>query len=195
MINNTDLEKLYNRIDPHIKVISAFYEYDNLYKIIKTCRLKPYCIFTDNFTDRTKYEKHWVDEFGNSILFEKTGIEIIYNDLNLVENTKINTDLFSKRYIKYFIENGKILILINNVVCIYGIDEYIRTFYFENGEIERIPPLMLGIDCLKNIFENINVFGKKSINFDGSDFFGKIDRFDIYNLPLKEKVEMFEGVI
>lgn len=155
MIRNKDLENFYTKIDSFIKLAAIFSEYKELYKIIKMCRLKPYFIFNSEYQRKTKYENHWVDEFGNSLKIEKNKLEIIFDD-NVLENTKTITDLFYGRSIKFILKESNYYFSYNNIISFIGKDDYIRCFIAEDYW-KRITPLKLGIDNLILIARDKNI--------------------------------------
>lgn len=158
------MEYFYKRIDKQIKLIAAYIESPSLIKIIKSCRLKPYTIFSDNFqSSNTKLERHWVDEFGNSLIFEEKISRIIVNDTSTIEYTKTSTDLFFANPIQTTIKNSSFAFVADGnhldkpfyIIALYGNDEYLRAYIYTT-EWNRISPLLLGIKTLNSIFENMN---------------------------------------
>jgi hypothetical protein len=152
-MHNCDLEKFYRNIDGSIKLIAAWIENNTLEKIIKSCRLKPYSVFTKKIKTETRLEKYWVDEYGNSLVISNENINVILNDLAIEKDIKISTDLFYGCSIEYFIDNGKIFLIIDNIISILGEDQYLRSFIFDERWIS-VSPLILGIDILHNLFDH-----------------------------------------
>lgn len=160
-MNSTDLENLYTKIDGHISLVGSYTKNPTYLKIIKSCRLKPYSIFTGDFKAGTRFEKHWVDEFGNSLKFDNNP-KILSNDTQLIDNTKISTDLFfgaspnatAKNSKAVFIAGGLFFGKDFHIVAFYGQDEYLRAFTF-NDRWSRISPLMLGVNTLQELFKYV----------------------------------------
>lgn len=161
-MNSTDLENLYTKIDGHILLVAAYHQDQNLIKLIRSSRLKPYTIFTGDFQPGTRFEKHWVDEFGNSLKFEDKTTRIVLNNTQISENTKVSTDLFFGASIKETAKNSKFALIANgrhfeqdvHLVALYGKDEYLRIF-FHKTRWDRISPLMLGLNTLNEMFKNL----------------------------------------
>jgi len=161
-MNSTDLENLYIKIDGRISLVAGFTEDLDLIKIIKGCRLKPYSIFTETFTPGTKFEPHWVDEFGNSLKFDGKIPRIQLNSI-ISENTKISTDLFFGNSIRTTAKNSKLAFIASGVhfdkdihiVALYGQDEYLRVF-IHNKKWSRISPLLLGMNTLHMLYNSMN---------------------------------------
>ena len=197
-MNNTDLEKLYNKIRNHIQLVEAYTENDGIAKVIKICRLKPYSIFTKNFQPETKFEDHWVDEFGNSLRFENKIPRVELGSTNLLENTKISTDLFFGNFIRKTAENSKSIFIAKgkffekdfNVVALYGQDEYLRAFIFYD-EWVKVSPLLLGINTLHELSNHIdNIWfeiDKKDLDFV---VHFDIEKCAIISLPVKRRMSL-----
>lgn len=155
-MKNIDLEKFYQKIDKSILLVSAFIGNKILENIIRSCRLKPYSLFSETMGQRTNLERHWVDEYGNSLTIDDTKIKIVLNDLTIEKNTEISTDLFWGRNITYFVDTGKKVYICDDIISMYGEDEYLRSFVFEERWVS-ISPLILGMNNLENIFSDKNV--------------------------------------
>lgn len=199
MLNSTDLENLYTKIDGHILLVAAYTQDDSFIRIIRSCRLKPYSIFTNNFQYRTKLESHWVDEFGNSLQFKGITPRILMNDTQVSDNTKISTDLFFGRSIDTtadsssdaFIVSGKFLDRDFYIVAFYGQDEYIRAFAY-NKKWTRISPLLLGLNTLRELFRHA---GKRMTEIDKKRLdialHFNVERCVLASLPMKESMPLF----
>jgi hypothetical protein len=185
MIKNTDLETFYNRIDGRIQLIGSYLNNsDKLPKIIKSCRLKPYSIFSDHFQNKVVFEPHWVDEFGNSLKIKNKSFNIILNDTEINKNTKISSDLFFGNSIEVIAKNSKCVLVINfecnqrcYLVSFYGNDGYLRCFFYYKV-IAQISPVLLGINTLVDFFENIHNIIKENINKNKMDLLIKLDVLD-----------------
>lgn len=199
-MHSTDLENLYNKIEGHILLIGAYTNDASLIKIIKSCRLKPYSIFTNGFIPGTRFEKHWVDEFGNSLLFDNKTSRIIMNDTHIIDHTKISTDLFFGNSINATAKNSKFALVARGkhfekdiyVVALYGQDEYLRAFIY-NGKWSRISPLLLGLDALRELFKNIDSPWITEIDKRRLDFslHFDVDKCITTSLPPKQSMVLY----
>lgn len=174
---NLDLENLYSRINGHILLIGSYIQNPTITSIIRSCRLKPYSIFKGEFKAGTRFENHWVDEFGNSLKFNGTNPHILVGDTEIVSSTKISTDLFFGNSINKTIENSKFIFIANGkyisediyILALYGQDEYFRTFIY-NREWFRISPLLLGINTLLELYKHIDILRLTEIDKKRLDF-------------------------
>lgn len=181
-IKNTDLETLYSKIEKRMDLIGAHLsDVEILPMIMKSCRLKPYSIFSNDYQSRTVYEPHWVDEFGNSLKIMNKSCKIILNDVQINKNAKISTDLFFGNSIDSIAKNSECVLLITgkiNAPCylaaFYGKDKFLRCFFYNKKTI-RISPLILGMNTLHGFFINIRSVLKKDINKDQMDLLIKLD--------------------
>lgn len=189
-MKNTDIESFYKRIDKDILLITAITKIQNLSKIIKACRLKPYSIFDKNIEVKYGRENHWVDEFGNSLKFYNIEPQIVIDDTNIKDCTKISTDLFYGNSIHNIVKNTKYMLLAignrNSVAALYCNDEYIRCFLISNTMCSRISPLLLGIKTL-NIFIK-NIMGEINVKELDCLIPFKVERCVITSLPIKQGI-------
>ena len=172
-IKNSDIETIYNRIRSRIDLIGSYMDDTHfLPKIIKSCRLKPYTLFTNDFNSKFVFEPHWVDEFGNSLWIKNKTIKIIINDTQINPNTKISSDLFFANSVDTIARNSKCVMIVNvehcNLITFYGKDEYLRTFIL-NGEIARVSPILLGINSLREYFKSMDSIPPSHINHNNLD--------------------------
>jgi hypothetical protein len=185
MIKNTDLETLYNKIGGRIDLIGSHVgDPEILPKIMRSCRLKPYSIFSGNLQSKAIYEPLWVDEFGNSIRLDDKKLKIIMNDTQISKYTKISTDLFLGNSIDIIAKNSKCMLIINGenngscyFVSFYGKDDYLRCFFFYK-ELARVSPLLLGINTLQAYFRNIHSVLKTNIDKNKLDLLVKFNVVD-----------------
>ena len=196
---STDLESLYTKIDGHILLIAAYTQDQSLIKIIRSCRLKPYSVFTKDFQPGTRFERHWVDEFGNSLQFEGATPRILLNNTQISENTKISTDLFYGASINTTAENSKFAFIVGGkhfekdfyIVAFYGQDEYLRAFVY-NKKWTRISPLLLGLNTLRELFRNV---GKRMTEIDKKRLdialHFNVEKCIAASLPLKESIPLY----
>lgn len=194
MLKNSDIEKLYNRIGGHIDLVGSHTGIENICSIIKTCRLKPYSIFTGQFRNSTTYENHWVDEFGNSLLIENKIPRIIIGDTGISKNTQIGSDLFFGHGIQTTMENGKAAFISTGnyngsdfiMSAIYGDDEYLRAF-IRYGKWYRVSPLYLGLNTIRTILKATNNKHPIEIDKKALDAVLKFDMKRCVLIPLKTK--------
>lgn len=196
-MHNIDLENLYNRIEGHILLAGAYIQNPILVKIIKSCRLKPYSIFTGDFKPGTRFEKHWVDEFGNSLKFVGTETHIVLSDTEIMDKTKVSTDLFFGNSIKTTAENSKFALIASGkyfdeklyLVALYGQDEYFRAFV-HNKKWSRISPLLLGMNTLHELHKYIGSQRITEIDKRRLDFVLHFDVDKCIAAPLSAKKNM-----
>lgn len=195
-MRNTDLENFYIKIDGRIRLVSAFTGDDIYTKIIRSCRLKPYSIFNGDFEPGTKFENHWVDEFGNSLRFNGKRHCVILCDTNIC-NTRISTDLFFGNSIDTVAKNSKTAIIIDckyfdknfHLVALYGQDEYLRAFVF-NGKWNKTSPLLFGINTIRELFNNINILRTKEIDKEKLDIALCFNVIKCLIVPLQTKLDI-----
>lgn len=161
-MHSSDLEKFYTKINGHINLVGAYMEDESLVRIIKTCRLKPYSVFTNDLNPKTSLETYWVDEFGNSLRFKDKLPYILHHDTQLTLDTKTSTDLFFANSIETTIGNSKLAFIMHGkyfeqvvmLIALYCQDEYIRAFMYD-GRWNRISPLLLGLNTIREIFKRV----------------------------------------
>jgi hypothetical protein len=202
---NNDIEKFYTKISDCLVNVGAHTKIDNITNIIKTCRLKPYTVFTNKSLKlAATFEKHWVDEFGNSLMLDNKTSTIIINDAQLINNTKISSDLFFGSSIKYTMSNSKMLFIATgnyfandfSIFSFYGQDEYLRTFV-NYKLLYRVSPLLLGLNTIREILKSTK--NKQPIEID-KKYLDLVIPFEIKrcvltNLPTKDIPAHFSTVI
>jgi hypothetical protein len=180
---NIDFETLFNKISGKIKTTASHIKDNGLFPlIVRGCRLRPYSIFQPTVNNsKTKFEYHWVDEFGNSLKVEKAGTNIIMNDVTLDDRVKISSDLFFGTSIDDTAQNSKAVFIVNgkydNNCCFltfYGNDEYLRSFFFFK-KMSRVSSLLLGMNTMRELFRNFNSVSHKEINMNKIDLLIKFD--------------------
>lgn len=198
-MHSTDLEKFHKKIEKHIRWISAFTQDNILYNIIKSCRLKPYSIFTHSFQSDMNFSKYWVDEFGNSLKFDGRHPYIVVNDVDICDKTQVSTDLFACNSINMVAKKSKSVMLIHckfldrdcKIASFYGEDEYIRAFIFNNQWI-KISPLIIGINTLHEFLKNIDNMRMTEINIKMLDCAYRFDIVKCTVMPIKEIGTLFD---
>lgn len=160
------LNTIYHKIHKHILLAQAFTEVKELSFIIKSCRLKPndYIFNKKEYSPVKLYDK-WFDEFGNTLNIKSKNIFITYNDLSLNRDKIICTDLYYGLSIDKVIKISKFAYLVTDrdedqeyyILTFLGIDNYLRSYLYFDGELSCVSPLILGLDDLKIIYSKIDV--------------------------------------
>jgi|ERR1019366_538991 hypothetical protein len=202
-----DLETFYSkRINGHIKVVGDYLEKKCISDIIKLCRMKPYSLWTKELKTKTAVEKHWVDEFGNSLVIDKDTkiISILINDTTLEFDTTVSTDLFYNNW-PWIVENCKSICLVAGnyfdkrieIITFYGEDEYLRSFLIYDGERSRVSSLMLGIKSLEELIKYFGKFALTEIDSGCLDcVIGmKVERCVIGSIEMMKRNEVLKGII
>jgi hypothetical protein len=157
-MKSIDLETLYSKIKKSIQITSTYLNEPLFPQLVKSCRLKPYSIFT-GFSSKiqvNKLEYHWVDEFGGSLFVEKNNISHIkLDDQSLKTATQISTDLFYGNSVSQILTKSKAVIFSADHFLFYGQDEYFRCFEMGKNNIRR-SPLVSGLKNLLEVSECIN---------------------------------------
>jgi hypothetical protein len=168
-------EEYYQKINSEVNLVSSYLEDKSIKDIFIKCRLKPYQ-YNTQFGRKLTLRRHWVDEFGNSLLIEGKEIKIIENNLSIDEKEVKNTDLYYGLNIEKIFRISKLAHLYYGkdedasqdclAITFLGIDNYLRTFCWYQFEWQRFSPLSLGIKNLKKIIESQDIKIFKEINGD-----------------------------
>lgn len=164
----TGLDKFYLKIKRHILLAAGFTEDKSLAFIIKACRLKPYVLLFEEWNTKLVLHKHWIDEAGNSLKIVKNKrIKIILNHLLIDRKKIVSTDLYEGLSIEKVSSISKLAFILvgkereiykDHYICAFlGIDDYLRTFVFFDGEWKMYPSLYLGMRILRNIASNVDI--------------------------------------
>lgn len=175
MTLSISLDKFYDNIDKHVKLVSSFTDKKGLSKVITMCRLKPYDIIFNEYNEKIILHEHWVDEYRNSLWIRKDKkIDIKLNDLNINKEKISKTDLYEQLSIDKVSMISKFAFFLSGkdedlheehvVLSLLGIDGFLRTFVYIYGEWHRYPSLCLGIKPLLAIAENLDLIFYKKIN-------------------------------
>ena len=156
---------LYTELHRHVLLAQAYIEIKELFFIIRACRLKPYDYMFENKSNKLILYRKWFDEFGNS--FELTNnkrIKITYNDLSLDRQKIVCTDLYYGISLESVVKISKLAFVCLGkeensyqdciVLTFLGIDNYLRSFAFTDGEWQAVSPLILGLKNLRTIGSN-----------------------------------------
>lgn len=189
----SNIENYYSKFNRHIALAKAFTEVPELEFIIKSCRIKPYGL-TNTKDVKIQLFPWWIDEYGNSLKIKKNkSIKIIYNDLNVNRDSVISTDLYYGIGIEKIIKISKLGFYLFGqeegelgLFSFLGIDNYLRTFMYD-GEMVQIPSLYLGLECLKKIYQNLDI--KQFIEIKDRKKIGipcQVDKVWLSCLPMSE---------
>ena len=157
-MKSISIDNLYYQLDKHILLAQAYTEINDLFFIIRACRLKPYIFLQDKNT-KLILHRHWVDEFGNSLhITNNKKLKLRYNDLSIDRDHIISTDLYYGLSLDKITKISKSAYLLVGededlnetcaIVTFLGIDNYFRTYLYLYGEWQPISPLILGIKHL-----------------------------------------------
>ncbi len=166
MLCNYLAEEYYERIKPEVNLIGSFTGDNQIVEILLKCRLKPYN-YNTQFNRKLILRKHWVDEFGNSLLIENGKAKIVENHLNIDHSVVKNSDLYFGLPVSKISKISKLAHLSTGVdedfeeECIVltflGLDDCFRTFCLYNGEWRRFSPLSIGLKNIRKILNNTDV--------------------------------------
>lgn len=167
-MRSPSIERLYAQLNKHILLAQSYTEINELYFIIKACRLKPHSFVFEDRNIKLILHKWWIDEFGNSLRIVKNKkIKITYNDLSLDKNKIVCTDLYYGLSIDKIAKMSKLMFLsvmkeeetqlTEFCVALLGIDNYLRVYSNIDDQWIQMSPLYLGINNLKYITRNIDL--------------------------------------
>lgn len=162
-MKSPSIDKLYTILDKHVRLTESYTEIKGLANIIKLCRLKPYDYLFGNRSPNLILYKLWVDEFGNSIFIDKKNISITYNNLNL--NKTNCTDIYYGLSLEKIVKISKAVIIFFGkeeedefiFLTFLGIDNYFRSYLFEEESFEQVSTLLIGFKNLKIIEHNLDI--------------------------------------
>lgn len=158
-VKNLNIESYYNKIEKLVLLAEAYTEIKGLSFIIKMCRLKPFEKVID-----LSLHRHWIDEFGNSLKIKSKRLFLTYNNLAIKHSDLPCTDLYYGLSIDKIVKISKLAYLCHYkdeedyyVISLLGIDNYLRTYSYYQGEWKQIPSLTLGMKTLKFIANNQDI--------------------------------------
>jgi len=167
-MKSPSLDTLYYQLNKHMLLAQSYTEINELFFIIKSCRLKPYSYVFEDRSPKLILHRWWFDEFGNSFkITTNKRIKIIYNDLALDKDSIICTDLYYGFSIEKVAKISKLGYFCWGkdedfqkdcmMVAFLGIDNYLRTYLYTCGEWQQVSPLLLGLKNLKLIGKNKDI--------------------------------------
>lgn len=167
-MKSPSLDTLYSKLDRHILLAQSYTEIQDLFFIIKACRLKPHDYVFGERRDNLILYKWWFDEFGNSLIISGTKrVKIVQNDLNLPRKNIVSTDLYYGLSLDKVAKISKLCYLSygkdddSQQDCIFitflGIDNYLRSFMYLYGEWQQVSPLLLGLKHLRILSKNRDI--------------------------------------
>lgn len=167
-MKSPSLDVIHNKLNRCILLAQSYTEINELFFIIKTCRLKPYSYIFGDKTNKLILHNWWFDEFGNSLkITDKKKIKITYNDLSLDRDKIICTDLYYGLSLDKIIKMSKLAYICVGkdedlyqdclMVAFLGIDNYFRAYMYLYGEWQQVSPLLLGMKNLQLISKNTDI--------------------------------------
>lgn len=164
--SNFLVEEYYERIKPEVNLVGSFLNDPEIVEIILKCRLKPYG-YNTRFNRKLFLRKHWVDEFGNSLILDGKKIKIVENNLEVDMDEVKQSDLYFGLPLSKICKISKLMHLSIGtdedfledcaVLTLLGIDDCFRTFCLYNGEVRRYSPLSIGLNNLRKLLRNMDV--------------------------------------
>ncbi len=166
-MKSPSIDKLHAQLNKHILLVQSYTEVKDLEFIIKSCRLKPHSYVFEDKNEKIVLHRWWFDEFGNSLKIEGKTVKIIYNDLALEQDKIVCTDLYyglslekiakMSKLAHVFIGKDEDLLQDCFFLTFLGIDNYLRSYMFLQGEWQQVSPLLLGVKNLKRIARDLDI--------------------------------------
>lgn len=167
-MKSPSLDTLHITLYKHMLLAQSYSEVQELFFIIKACRLKPYDYVMGGRSEKLLLYKWWFDEFGNSLhILKSKKLNLVYNDLKLDRNKIVCTDLYyglsldrtAKMSKLVYLCAGKDEDLLKDVffLTFLGLDNYLRSYMFLQGGWRQVSPLLLGLKNLKMLARNSDI--------------------------------------
>jgi hypothetical protein len=167
-MKSPSLDALYLTLHKHMLLAQSYSEVQELFFIIKTCRLKPYDYVMGERSEKLLLYKWWLDEFSNSLhILKSKRLEIVYNDLNIDRDKIVCTDLYYGLSLDRVAKMSKLVYLCAGkdedlledafFLTFLGLDNYLRSYMLLHGEWQQVSPLLLGLKNLKLIAHNADI--------------------------------------
>lgn len=157
------IEYLHTKLDRHIKLVASYLERPEIDWIIRSARLKPYRFVFDNFDKKLILHDWWIDEYGNSLVFnKKKKIQIIEGDIRINHSKLVSSDLYGSLEWHRVSQFSKLTYYLHSsedyeVLGFVGLDGFLRVFSNFEGEWNNYSPLLLGIETLQEIYRNFDL--------------------------------------
>jgi len=168
------LENFYHKINDHIIATQSFLQSKTFAFLVKSCRLRPYPIVFEKY-ENVKIHKQWIDEYHNSLIINKI-VKERYNDLT-IESAISTTDLYYGLSLDKIYKISKLMFLYVGkeedsaddfiVISLLGIDNYWRTYYIYDNELNNCSPLVIGYKNLTNIIEKLDIKAHEELKIIG----------------------------
>lgn len=164
-MKSISLDVLYTQIDKHILLAQSYTEINELFFIMRSCRLKPQPYIFEEKNPKLILYRWWFDEFGNSFkITTNKRIQITYNDLELDRNRIVSTDLYYGLSLDRVAKISKLAHICTGkdedlyqecaIVTFLGIDNYLRSYMYLYDEWQQVSPLLIGMKNLKLLAKN-----------------------------------------
>ena len=166
-MKSPSLDILYVGLDRHIRLVESYVGTPGLDFVIRACRLKPYSYIFEKKDPRVFLYRKWFDEFGNLLHIQNDrAITITHNDLSLERTKIICTDLYFGLSVRDVAKISKLVYVCSGkneltrefiFLTFLGIDNYLRSYFYDHGEWQQISPLLLGLHNLLTMAEHRDV--------------------------------------
>ena len=161
------LDGQYVKWSPLTILVEEYLERPGLERIIKMCRLKPRHLTSNIKKIKIKVYREWIDEYGNSLhILKNKQLRIQLNDLSIPRDRLVITDIYEGLPIQKISAMSYRAFLLagkegkdyqdHYVVSFLGLDDYLRTFCWLDGEWYLVPSLFLGLIILGVISNIVN---------------------------------------
>lgn len=154
-MKSPSLDKFYSEIDKHILLAQSYTEIPELSFIIRGCRLKPHDLIFGSRIRKVVLHRHWIDEFGNSLLLVDKKAKILEGNVSLDLEKIISTDLYYGLSLDRIIKVSKLLYLSAgrdqeaSFLIALGLDNYLRSYLHWDGKWSQVSPLVAGLEILQ----------------------------------------------
>ncbi len=160
------IDSFYRQHESYLAVTAGYMDEPTYPFMLRACRLRPLASHTDTLPKLATLQRHWVDEFGNSLYLGKNKrSRVHFGDLSLDRSRIRCTDLFASLSIQDLWSISRLLYCCIGVddctdeevfiLSFLGKDNYLRTRVYQNGSWDlNVSPLMLNQYVLRMICEN-----------------------------------------
>jgi len=165
--NQFSTELLPELIQKRINFLCSYLEDKSIDFIFNSCNIRP----LERPNSKLILNKHWIDDFNNSIIINKPPT-IIYNDLSVKSSI---TDPYRNLSIDKIIKISKLGHFINEeipILTFYGLDNKLRSYILED-QWNITSTLIIGFSNIKYISNNLNINNYKK-NIDNNSWVFKL---------------------